>query len=205
MRRAAGIILALVGALLLGYAGTTYASGALARDRARTAWEAEQARLAVAAVSAELDSLVAPMTSPPRGASVARLIIPTIGLDEIVVEGVEERQLNAGPGHLPGTPLPGFRGNSVISAHRDRHFRNLDEVEVGDIVETESRHATVRWVVKEIRVVGSGVPALFSSQEPVLTLTTCWPVRYLGSAPDRLLITAVPLGAGGGLASASRR
>ena len=205
MRRAAGIVLALAGALLLGYAGTTYAGGALARDRARTAWDAEQARLAVAAVSAELDSLVAPPSQPPRGASVARLVVPAIGLDEIVVEGVEERQLNAGPGHLPGTPLPGFRGNSVISAHRDRHFRNLDDLKVGDVVETQSRYSMVKWVVKEIRVVGSGTPALFSSDEPVLTLTTCWPVRYLGSAPDRLLITAVPLGTSGDLASATRR
>ena len=205
MRRAAGFVLALAGILLLGYAGTTYASGALARDRARTAWDAEQARLAVAAVSASLDSLAAPAVAPPRGASVARLTIPRIGLDEIVVEGVEDRQLNAGPGHLPGTPLPGFKGNSVISAHRDRHFRDLDEVKIGDVVETQSRYATVKWVVKEIRVVGSGAPALFSSDEPVLTLTTCWPVRYLGSAPDRLLITAVPLGTSGDLASADRR
>ena len=205
MRRAAGLVLALAGILLLGYAGTTWASGALARDRARTAWDAEQARLAVAAVSAELNSLDAPAVAPPRGASVARLVVPRIGLDEIVVEGVEEKQLNAGPGHLPGTPLPGFRGNSVISAHRDRHFRDLDEVKIGDVVETQSRYATVKWVVKEIRVVGSGAPALFSTDEPVLTLTTCWPVRYLGSAPDRLLITAVPLGTSGDLASAVRR
>ena len=190
---------------MLGYAGATYASGALARDRARTAWEAEQARLAVRAISAELDSLVAPAGAPPRGAPVARLVIPRLGLDEIVVEGVEEKQLNAGPGHLPGTPLPGFRGNAVISAHRDRHFRDLDEVAIGDTVETQSRYATVQWVVKQIRVVGSGTPALFSSDEPVLTLTTCWPVRYLGSAPDRLLITAVPLGASGELASATLR
>ena len=205
MRRASGIALAICGALLLSYAGTTWASGALARDRARSAWEAEQAHLAVLAVSAELDSLVAPASAPPPGASVARLVIPRLGLDEIVVEGVGEKQLNAGPGHLPGTPLPGFRGNAVISAHRDRHFRDLDEVKVGDVVETQSRFATVKWVVKQIRVVGSGAPALFSSDEPVLTLTTCWPVRYLGSAPDRLLITAVPLGASGELASATLR
>ena len=205
MRRGLGIALVVSGALVLGYAGTTWASGALARDRARTAWEAEQAHIAVRAVSAELDSLVAPAGMPPRGAPVARLVIPRLGFDEIVVEGVEEKQLNAGPGHLPGTPLPGFRGNAVISAHRDRHFRDLDEVAIGDTVETQSRYATVKWVVKQIRVVGSGTPALFSSDEPVLTLTTCWPVRYLGSAPDRLLITAVPLGASGELASATLR
>ena len=135
---------------------------------------------------------------PPRGAPIARLLIPRIGLDEVVVEGVEDRELNAGPGHLPGTPLPGDSGNAVISAHRDRHFRTLDEVKIGDVIVTQSRHHKVSWVVKEIRVVHASAPAIFSSDEPVLTLTTCWPVRYLGSAPDRLLITAVPMTAAAG-------
>ena len=192
MRRLVGGALVLGGALLLGHVGTTWASGAIARDRARTAWEAEQARLSVAGVSAALDVRARSDVPPPRGAPVARLLIPRIGLDEVVVEGVEDRWLNAGPGHLPGTPLPGDTGNAVISAHRDRHFRTLDEVKVGDVIETQSRHHTVSWVVRDIKVVHAAAPAIFSSVEPVLTLTTCWPVRYLGSAPDRLLITAVP-------------
>jgi sortase A len=124
------------------------------------------------------------------------MIIPAIGLDEVIVHGVGDDELKAGPGHLPGSPLPGGVGNSVISAHRDRHFRSLDELEVGDIIETESRQHRVTWIVEEIRVVHAATPALFGANEPTLTLTTCWPVRFFGPAPDRLLITARPSSAG---------
>ena len=69
---------------------------------------------------------------------VARLLIPRLGLDEVVLEGVGDDELNAGPGHLPGSALPGAVGNSIISAHRDRHFRRFDELRVGDTIRTEA-------------------------------------------------------------------
>lgn len=127
------------------------------------------------------------------GAPVARLTIPRIRLDEIVVEGVGDDELNAGPGHLPGSALPGMRGNAVISAHRDRHFSHLDELQFGDTIRTETGQSSGAWVIVGRRVVGRDTPALFQSKEPMLTLTTCWPVRYFGSAPDRLILTAKPV------------
>jgi sortase A len=131
------------------------------------------------------------------GAPVARLRIPRIGLDAIVLEGVEDSELNAGPGHLPGSALPGEPGNAVISAHRDRHFSRLGELQVGDTITTETGQS-VAWVIVRRRVVGEAAPALFSTPDATLTLTTCWPIRYLGTAPDRLLLTARPITASGG-------
>jgi sortase A len=127
------------------------------------------------------------------GAPVARLIAPAIALDEIVVEGIGERELAAGPGHYPGSALPGARGNAVVSAHRDRHFHALDELALGDTVVTETAGERVTWRIVERRVVRAGVPALRRSDSPVLTLTTCWPVRWVGPAPERLLLTAEPV------------
>ena len=127
-----------------------------------------------------------------HGAPVARLVIPRIDLDEIVVEGIEERSLRAGPGHLPGSALPGEAGNAVFSAHRDRHFSRLDELQVGDSAVTIAAGRIERWRVSGRRVVDRESPALFASREPRLTLTTCWPVRYLGPAPDRLIVTLEP-------------
>jgi sortase A len=124
---------------------------------------------------------------------VARLEIPRIHLDEIVVEGVGDDELNAGPGHLPGSVLPGMKGNAVISAHRDRHFSRLDELQLGDTIRTESGHSSGSWVIVGRRIVGRETPALFVASEPLLTLTTCWPVRYFGSAPDRLILSAKPI------------
>jgi sortase A len=124
---------------------------------------------------------------------VARIQIPRIHLDEIVVEGVGDDELNAGPGHLPGSVFPGMTGNSVISAHRDRHFSRLDELQLGDTIRTETSHSSGSWVIVGRRTVGRETPALFVAHEPLLTLTTCWPVRYFGSAPDRLILSAKPI------------
>ncbi|HJU90658.1 MAG TPA: class D sortase [Gemmatimonadaceae bacterium] len=189
-RRRAGALLFGVGVALVLYTGTTWASGALARDRARSEWEATLARARVQAIRATLGVRNTPTA---RGAPVARLVIPRIGLDEIVVEGVGDRELNAGPGHLPGSVLPGQSGNAILSAHRDRHFSALDRLTIGDTVYTETVTARRTWVVSERRVLDSAAPALFTSEQPELTLTTCWPVRYFGPAPDRLLVIARPV------------
>ena len=128
-----------------------------------------------------------------RGAPVARLLIPTIDLDEIVMEGVGPVELNGGPGHFPGSVLPGESGNSILSAHRDRHFRRVGELEVGDHIRTDTRTGSTEWVITERRIVSRDTPSLFQESEATLTLTTCWPLRYFGPAPDRLLIVAKPL------------
>jgi sortase A len=93
----------------------------------------------------------------------------------------------------------------VISAHRDRHFASLGEIAVGDTVVTEAGTHSNTWVVLSKRVVAADAPALFHTDDATLTLTTCWPIRYVGTAPERLLITAKPVGgARGTFASASR-
>jgi LPXTG-site transpeptidase (sortase) family protein len=189
MRRTLGALLCAVGAGILVYAGAAYARAAIERDRVRTAWEAMQARAAVVAARAALDRSVGARTLA-HGAPIGRLEIPAIGLDEVVVEGVGEEELGAGPGHLPGSALPGEPGNAVISAHRDRHFHGLDALAVGDTLVTQTLAGRLTWVVVSRRVVEAAEPAIFTTSEPTLTLTTCWPVRYLGPAPDRLLITA---------------
>ena len=188
MRRLTGALLTAVGALLLIVVVATQATAALSRDRARAEWAAEEARLAAESARApRLDE----SRPTARGAAVGRLLIPSIGLDEVMVEGVEERQLVAGPGHLPGSALPGEQGNAIVSAHRDRHFRALDELAIGDTIVTQTRHHRVVWRVAERRVVTAAAPVLRRSDSARLTLTTCWPVRFLGPAPDRLIVTAV--------------
>ena len=125
---------------------------------------------------------------------VARLVIEKLRLDEVVVEGITDDALRAGPGHMTGSALPGDIGNAVISAHRDRHFYALGEIAMGDTIVTESARGTLTWRVARIRVVDADAPALRLSKAPMLTLTTCWPIRYFGPAPDRLIVEAELLG-----------
>ena len=184
MRRRLGGWCVAVGALLIVVSALQYLRGAVAQRQARAGW-------------AELDSAGTRLTlvdyAARPGMPVARLRIPAIGLDEIVVEGVGARELNAGPGHFPGSVLPGDGGNAIISAHRDLHFHRLDELGPGDTIVTETVDHTVKWRVAERRVVPKDAPALFLSPTTELTLTTCWPVRYIGPAPDRLILDAEPV------------
>jgi len=192
--RIAGAGLCIAGAVLIGHAGFGYARGAYQADLARQEWEARQAQSAVAAARERVaNSVTFASRSVAPGTPVARLRIPRIGLDEIVIEGVGDDELNAGPGHLPGSALPGMPGNAVISAHRDRHFSRLDALQLGDTIRTETGQSNGIWVIVGRRIIDRNAPALFQSNEPVLTLTTCWPVRYFGSAPDRLILTAKPV------------
>lgn len=198
-----GTALSLAGTIVLGYAGVTYARGALERDRARSRWEhavAHAARTQAVAAATRAGSV----DKARPGVPVARLLIPALALDEVVVEGVGDRELNGGPGHLPASVAPGEAGNAVLSAHRDRHFSRLGALRVGDTVTTQTLSENVTWIVVRRRVVPREAPVLTDRGLPELTLTTCWPIRWLGPAPQRLIVTATPLRRepiGGALAS----
>lgn len=196
IRRVVGFALYIAGGFLVAFVVGRYAVGAMKADEARTAWDEADARAAVvlARTAALHHEHAAPLVD---GAPVAHLVIPRIGLDEIVLEGVNGDDLNAGPGHLPGSVFPGERGNAVISAHRDRHFSHLDALGVGDTIVTESGMHRDIWVIVSKRVIDKNAPALFHTASATLTLTTCWPIRYLGPAPERLIVTAKPIRADG--------
>jgi len=188
LRRRVGLASCIAGAALMLHAGVVYARGALASDRARSEWEAALVRADIARSRASVDG--GPRRAFAPGAPIARIMIPGARIDEIVVEGVEDAALMSGPGHLSESVLPGEVGNAVISAHRDRHFRNLGDVHVGDTVITETLDGTLRWVVAERRVRPAGTRVPLKTDAPTLTLSTCWPIRFMGSAPDRLVLVA---------------
>jgi LPXTG-site transpeptidase (sortase) family protein len=190
-RRTASTLLVAGGALFLVVSATSIARAAIARDAARSHWAELEAGRVVA--GARLRAGGASGWTKARGTPVARLVIPRVGLDEVVVEGVGDDELRAGPGHMTGSALPGDSGNAVISAHRDRHFHPLGRVVVGDTIVTESDYGTVTWTVARLRVVDADAPVLRTSATPLLTLTTCWPIRYFGPAPERLIVEATPV------------
>lgn len=190
-RRTLSIGLVAVGGALLIASGASVARGAIAREAARAQWaelEAQRAARGARSFVGERGEWATALGSP-----VARLVIPKIDLDEVVVEGVGDAALRAGPGHMTGSAVPGDTGNSVLSAHRDRHFNGLGDLAVGDTVVTESDLGKVVWRVARVRVVAADAPVLRGSDAPLLTLTTCWPIRYFGPAPDRLIVEAMPV------------
>jgi sortase A len=171
---------------MLSFSAGRYVAGAITAQHARRAWDSAEARVAVALAR-----------SPQRqrtsrgigdGAPVARLIIPSIDLDEIVLEGSDE--LNAGPGHVAGSALPGESGNAVITGERDRHFSHLDALSAGDTIVTESGTSRDTWIVMQKRIVDKDDRVVARTSDTTLTLTTSWPIRFVGPAPERLIVTA---------------
>jgi sortase A len=130
--------------------------------------------------------------SMPAGTVVAHLIIPKIGVNYYVVEGVGSSQLAEGPGHYPGTAMPGAAGNVGIAGHRTTHgapFYNLNELQPGDLISlTSTAGQTFTYkVTTQFVVAPSDGAVLNPTPTPTLTLTTCNP-RY--SAAQRLVVQA---------------
>jgi sortase A len=125
---------------------------------------------------------------------VARLRVPRLGIDLIVLAGASGRTLAFGPGHHDGTALPGSEaGNAVISGHRDTHFRFLGELEAGDELVIESADGSRRaYRVRGATIVDyreARLPA--HTPMPRLTLVTCYPFDALvPGGPLRYLVMA---------------
>jgi sortase A len=138
-------------------------------------------------------SRIANSTSdPPSNTAVGLLSIPKIGLNEAIVEGVGEAELEQGPGHYPGTPLPGQPGNVAIAGHRTTYahpFYNLNELVPGDPIYVLTSQGLFRYRVVGTQVVAPTDVAVLTtaSDIPTLTLTTCNP-RY--SASTRMVVRA---------------
>ena len=128
---------------------------------------------------------------PRDGEAIAKLTIPRLDTELYVVEGDDTADLRRGPGHLPGTAMPGDDGNCVIAAHRDTHFRVLKDIRKGDDIILQTDHGQFLYRVLGMRVVP---PTNTSSLQPTpdaeLHLITCYPFYYVGSAPKRFVVHA---------------
>jgi sortase A len=142
----------------------------------------------------EPDSGVAqpvPGDVPADGQPVGTIDIPAIGANYVVVEGTTTADLQLGPGHYAGTPLPGQPGNAAIAGHRTTYlapFFNLNELVAGDPIYLTTTQGRFRYDVSALEVVSpSDVAVIDPTPAPTLTLTTCNP-RY--SAAQRLVVVA---------------
>jgi sortase A len=120
-----------------------------------------------------------------------RLEIPTLGVSTIVREGEDARTLQLAVGHIAGTALPGAAGNMGLAGHRDTFFRRLREIDPGDVIRLVAVDGTYTYVVDSTQIVDpDDLWVLDPTPEPSLTLVTCYPFTYLGSAPERFIVRA---------------
>jgi sortase A len=168
--------------LLLGYCGFALADAWIFQKRE----------------SRDLDRLVserrAASESAPAAASdglIGRIEIPRLLLSLAVLEGIDNSTLRHAVGHIPGTALPGEPGNVGVAGHRDTFFRPLKDLKIKDEIQFSTLKGDFKYEVESLRVVEpDNVGVLAPSGENVLTIVTCYPFNYIGSAPKRWIVRA---------------
>jgi LPXTG-site transpeptidase (sortase) family protein len=122
---------------------------------------------------------------------IGRLLIPTLNMSVMVLEGTDRWTLNRAVGHIENTDLPGDTGNVGISGHRDGFFRNLGHIGKGDEISLVTTDRTYTYQVESTQIVKpKDIQVLAPSAQPILTLVTCYPFYYVGDAPDRFIVKA---------------
>jgi sortase A len=206
MRRAIAAIgraLITIGLLILLFVafqlwGTGIVTARAQRDM-RADFERELARTTTTTTRPDTTSSSVPTSTttttvpapPPPGNWIGTIKIPTIGVDKVFVEGTGREDLKKGPGHYPGTPLPGQVGNAAIAGHRTTYgqpFFNLDQLSPGDEIITTTIAGHYTYKVRDKLIVHpNDTFVVDNTPDAQLTLTTCNP-KF--SARERLVIKA---------------
>jgi sortase A len=189
--------------LFLYVANRTY-SAIYSRSSLQSFWAAEASAQTEAGIKPQSSSLpdfslwsdkrirayhtsLAAKVPPPLGV----LEISALQLQVPVLEGTDDLTLNRGVGHIPGTAPLGEGGNIGIAGHRDGFFRGLKDIHVGEMIDVYTQGGRSRYVVDEIQIVSPDeVSVLAPRAKPSLTLVTCYPFYFVGSAPSRYIVHA---------------
>lgn len=132
-----------------------------------------------------------PGTANREGALLGRIKINAIGLSAIIQEGVADTTLRHAVGHIPGTPPLGQGGNIGLAAHRDTFFRGLRNIRLNDEITLTTVSGNFRYRVASTQVVApEDTKVLDDAAGNILTLVTCYPFNFVGSAPKRFIVRA---------------
>lgn len=208
MKKTVGIVLLAFGILLTGLSASQ-----LFRDHAR-----QQEALAIAETliaargtiptadpdTAQFGNLAGSLpaadpettAAPAAEAVIGLLQIPALDEAYPIIEGTEEQMLARGVGHYPTTALPGGNEQILLSGHRGTVFQRLSELQPGDRFIVEMGYGRYEYAMHSATIVAADDTTIIAPQgEEVLTLSTCYPFGYIGSAPDRYIIYAYPIAA----------
>ncbi|MGA3240184.1 MAG: class D sortase [Bryobacteraceae bacterium] len=182
-------VLTMVGALALGYCLTVFLEAKFYQVRESRDF-ARELRLKEENKAAPVDSIAA-VATPDKHGVVGKLEIARLGVSVMVVEGVDASDLKRAVGHIPGTAVPGELGNVGIAGHRDTFFRPLRSIQRDDQITVSTLQGTYRYRVVSTNVVRpEDIQVLYPTGRDSLTLVTCFPFNYVGSAPKRFIVRA---------------
>jgi sortase A len=135
----------------------------------------------------------APVAPPAIAADglIGRIAIKRLSLSAVIFEGTDKATLRKAVGHITSTALPGQPGNVGIAGHRDTFFRPLRNIQTYDVITLTTFSGEFRYRVVSTRVVPpTEVSVLDPDETEVLTLVTCYPFYFVGSAPSRFIVRA---------------
>jgi sortase A len=133
----------------------------------------------------------APPVTLRNNALIGRLSIPRLSLMSTVREGTGEDILSLAAGHIRGTALPGGTGNVAVAGHRDTLFSRLAGIRNNDVIEFQTLQGSYEYQVESTQIVApEDVSVLKARPYAELTLVTCYPFDYIGSAPERFIVRA---------------
>jgi LPXTG-site transpeptidase (sortase) family protein len=128
----------------------------------------------------------------PAGALLGTVVIPAASLEVPLYGDTSELHLNRGVGLIDRMAAPGTTGNVGIAGHRDGYFRVLQDVKTGDWIEIRLPSKVYRFRISQLNVVSeSDTRLLAPTTQPVVTLVTCYPFYFIGSAPYRFIVRGV--------------
>ncbi len=128
----------------------------------------------------------------PAPAPLGVLRIPRLKIEAPVLAGTDDATLNRGVGLIEETAQPGTDGNAGIAGHRDGFFRGLKDIKEGDAIELQTLGGREAYRVERVWIVEpDDVSVLDPTPSRSLTLVTCYPFYFVGSAPQRFIVRAV--------------
>jgi LPXTG-site transpeptidase (sortase) family protein len=129
----------------------------------------------------------------PRGTVLGKFGMPRLGLSFVLLEGTDARTLDRSIGRVEASGRLGEPGNIGIAGHRNTHFRKLEWVRRGDEVVLTTHNGEYRYLVEWVHLFSpDALEVLDPAHGPAVTLITCFPFEYVGSAPLRFVVRALP-------------
>lgn len=128
---------------------------------------------------------------PAEGDNIGSLSIPVLKQELPIIQGTGADELKKGVGHFTQSVLPGEEGNCVLSGHRDTVFAKLGKLITGDQLIVQTTAGIYTYEIKDIRIVDKDdKTVIVPADHAILTLTTCYPFIFVGSAPERYILIA---------------
>ncbi|MGE1165714.1 class D sortase [Peribacillus simplex] len=128
---------------------------------------------------------------PKTGEEIGELYIPKLKAKLPIFHGTNEDELEKGVGHFAESVLPGENDNSVLSGHRDTVFRKLGQVGEGDLLIVRTSAGEFTYKINKVRIVDEDDrTVIVPKPRATLTVSTCYPFDYIGSAPERYILVA---------------